>query len=221
MHLLVAATQFEMDAFRVADGSLFGRVASLVCGVGPVETAVRVTRYLAGHHEEIDSVLNFGIGGAYFTNITDPVGLLDICVAEEEVLGDFGICYGNEMTAFTGHVFPANRFTLDNGLLRTATSILTHHELDHHTGVFITVNGASGKRARGDGLSAPYGAICENMEGAAIARACLSYELPFLELRAISNMVEDRPGADWKTTEACVRAAHAAALIVKEIQGTR
>ena len=221
MHLLVAATQFEMDAFKAADRSLFERVVSLVCGVGPVETAVRVTRYLAAHHGEIDTVINFGIGGAYFMEGPDPVGLLDICVAQEEVLGDFGICYGDETTAFAGDMFPANRFTLDSRLLRSATSILARHGLDHHTGVFITVNGASGKRTRGDGLSAIYGAICENMEGAAVARACLSYDLPFLELRAISNMVEDRPGADWKTTEACTCAARAAALIVNEIQGTR
>jgi len=220
MHLVVTATQFEMDAFKALDRSLFERVAHLVCGVGPVESAVRVTHYLAAHHRKIDSVVNFGIGGAYCTDGPDSVGLLDICVAEEEVLGDFGICYGTETTAFTGDVFPANRFAVDGGLVQAATSVLAEHTIDHHRGVFVTVNGASGRKSRGDSLSGTYGAICENMEGAAIARACLTWAIPFFEVRAISNMVEDRPGSEWKTAQACERAARAAALIVKRLRET-
>jgi futalosine hydrolase len=52
------------------------------------------------------------------------------------------------------------------------------------------------------------------MEGAAIARACREFSLPLIEVRAVSNLVEDRPGIAWEIDKASVQAAQAAALIV-------
>ena len=53
-------------------------------------------------------------------------------------------------------------------------------------------NRCSGLAVRGNELAARFNAICENMEGAAAAQVCTLYEVPFLELRGISNLVEDR-----------------------------
>ena len=57
------------------------------------------------------------------------------------------------------------------------------------------------------------------MEGAAVARVCEKFSLPLLEIRCISNMVEDREVGRWKIQEACVKAAHAAFLIIGELNG--
>ena len=220
MHLVIAATQFEMDAFKTVDFALSGSVETFISGVGPVESGVCVTKFLAAHHMKIDCVVNFGIAGAYCSAGFKPIGMLDVCVADSEVLGDFGVCYGNETRAFEGVEFPAHRFDIDRHLLEIARDVLAQHDIGFHTGNFVTVNGASGSKERGDALSNTHGAICENMVGAAIARACAAYQLPFLEVRAISNLVEDRPGSEWKTSEACGKAARAAALIVRKFQDT-
>jgi futalosine hydrolase len=51
------------------------------------------------------------------------------------------------------------------------------------------------------------------MEGAAVARVCKEFSLPCLEIRCISNMVEDRDQAKWQLQEACTQVGKAVATI--------
>ena len=46
-------------------------------------------------------------------------------------------------------------------------------------------------------LARRYQAVCENMEGAAVALVALRYGIPCLEIRGISNLVEDRDMSRW------------------------
>jgi len=50
---------------------------------------------------------------------------------------------------------------------------------------------------RGEALVQRYGAICENMEGAAVALVAALYGIRCMEVRGISNMVEDRDLSRW------------------------
>jgi len=52
------------------------------------------------------------------------------------------------------------------------------------------------------------------MEGAAVAQICAQYQTPFSELRAISNMVEDRNMTQWDLFGAMSRAQHAALQVI-------
>lgn len=219
MHLVVAATHKEMAALEAVEGVDRSLLERLVSGVGPVETAFTVGRHLDRHHRKIRSVVNFGIGGAFLRRGENLVSLLDICLAEREVLGDFGICFGDDTEPFDGVGFPCrSSFRLDRELLAVAEAALAKESVSARTGTFVTVSGASGTRQRGAMLSKRYHALCENMEGAAVARVCEAYGVPLIEVRAISNLVEDRPGRPWKIDEACRRAAEAAAVIIRTIQ---
>ena len=53
------------------------------------------------------------------------------------------------------------------------------------------------------------------MEGAAVARVCHEFSLPMLEMRAISNYVEDRDPRNWRLAEACETAAEGAASLLQ------
>ena len=86
------------------------------------------------------------------------------------------------------------------------------------SGPFVTVNGASGTAERGRFIKRRFKGICENMEGAAIARCCEMFALPMIEVRVVSNMVEDRPGEPWKLKEACSRSGYLASLIVHRLK---
>ena len=55
------------------------------------------------------------------------------------------------------------------------------------------------------------------MEGAAAARVCAEHDVPLIEIRAVSNMVENRDPKKWKLSEACNRAGEAAALLLEEL----
>ena len=219
MHLVVAATQTEMDAYGPIIQPTADSIYQLVSGVGPMESGITLSRFLERHHTKIRSVVNFGIGGAYFSGPKLRLELLDLCLAEREILGDFGVCYGDRVEPFPQNDFPTQSvFKLDNTLLGTAQSALSAEAIDAAVGTFVTVNGASGLKVRGDHFADRYGAICENMEGAAVARACELFDLPLVEVRAISNQVEDRTDQPWPIAEAAARAAQAAKLIIQRLQ---
>lgn len=68
------------------------------------------------------------------------------------------------------------------------------------TGRFLTVATCSGTNARGEELQDRFGGICENMEGAAVALIAARYGIECMELRGISNYVENRDTARWNVS---------------------
>jgi futalosine hydrolase len=225
MILAVAATEFEMkplEQLLAVDGPACS-CATLIAGVGPVETTLRLTRYLERRDPRIDTVLNFGVAGAYLSEAPTgqgPAALLDLCLAEQEILGDFGICFADHIEAFDEKLGGTRVFPLDQSLLCQARDILGQHQLTCRCGNFVTVSAASATRQRGMMLAARHQGLCENMEGAAVARVCAEFSLPLLEVRAVSNLVEDRDLSRWKMTEACALAARAAGLLVRAMGGS-
>ncbi len=217
-YLITAATDFELQAFTRAWGH--GRpVIQLVTGIGPVETAVSLCRKLGHHAGELRGVLNLGVAGAYVENgSTTRAGMLDICLAEREVLGDLGICLETGFERFSASELKVKAgFALDKTLLAGARTALERAGISCRVGIFVTVNCASGTRQRGDLLGREFQGLCENMEGAAVARACESFDLPCLEVRCISNLVVDRDPARWKLHQACELAGKAAAVILADL----
>ncbi len=217
-YLVTAATPFEMEAYGQyagEDGSM-----RLVTGVGPVECCVRLTRSLMTSTGGIRGVVNFGVAGAYF----QPRGesspsLLDICLARQEVFGDFGICMERHVEDLAGnHLGATKTFVLDTELRRQAAAVLRRHGIVTRSGTFVTVCCASGTLRRGAMLADRYQALCENMEGAAVARVCAEFGLPCLEIRSVSNMVEDRDIGKWKLDQACEAAGRATALVVAALE---
>ena len=116
MYLVTAATKFEMEPFQ--EICPLERVTVLLTGVGPVETTLRLTSFLKGYTEEIKGVINFGIGGAYVDPELGPkADLLEICLAEKEVLGDLGVCLGDRIERIDGELLEVpDTFLMDINL---------------------------------------------------------------------------------------------------------
>ena len=53
-----------------------------------------------------------------------------------------------------------------------------------------------------DALIKKYNPDIESMEGAVFHYVCLKEQIPFIQMRAISNIVGDRNKANWKMKEA-------------------
>ena len=217
MFLIVAATEMEMRAFRKAvSGSLSWE--PLISGIGPVETAFSLTSRLERGRSGLQGVLTFGIAGAYHGTGGNGADMLDICLASEEILADMGICYSNGIEHFSApELGVRNRFSLDQKLLQDAATLLARKRIPFHRGRFLTVSCVSGTRKRGDMLADQFDGLCENMEGAAVARVCQAFRLPCLEIRCISNFVEDRDTGRWQLKEACSKAGATAALVADHL----
>lgn len=218
MYLLTTATNQEMCQLKKRR-ALLGNVDFLVSGVGLVETTLSLTRYLSQSVESIDGVINFGVAGAFCDT---GVEMLDICLAQREIFGDFGICFDADIMDFgNGTVIVEKEFNLQNSLYDLCAGFFNHKHIEFKTGNFLTVNSVSGTQRRGNFLRDKYQGICENMEGAAVARVCQSFDVPCLELRCVSNMVEDRDTDKWKLSVACEKISATVSVLIKELASLR
>ncbi|MFZ5993520.1 MAG: futalosine hydrolase [Thermodesulfobacteriota bacterium] len=213
VYLVAASTELEINPLKGEISAAPGNFGFLVTGVGPVESAISLTRFL--EREKADGVILFGVGGAYTEKGVDA---LDICLAEGERFGDFGIAAHDEIHYFTDETLTGKHdFDLRNGLSDQVESRLMALGTPFKKGPFVTVHACSGTLKRGNVLRDKFNAICENMEGAAMARVCELYGVPMVELRCISNMVEDRDTSKWKIEEAAAKGAGLLGRLLPEL----
>jgi len=240
--VLLAATAFETQDIvrqleRPVRQSIAGRcvysgrledleVQLIETGLGAVNTAHALTCCL--QTRQPDRVLQIGVGGAY---LGGGLGIGDLAVASEEIYGDLGVAtaegwHGAELIGIPvlalGEKVYYNRFELDLEKAQAAVSALRASAWEEPTplviaGPFITVQECSGLQILGEQRAARFDAICENMEGAAAAHLCCLYGVPFTEVRAISNKVEDRDRSAWDLPLACGRAQQAAVVLLQEM----
>ncbi len=236
--LLLSATAFEQDllAARLDEkveqqvagrpwrrGCLAGREVLLVQGgIGAVNTAHALTCVLQVHQPAL--VLQAGVGGAY---PAAGLGIGDLALATEENYGDLGVrtpagwqsaeLIGIPVLRQEASYF--NRFPLDPEHVARAGQILSTWEggtPSLRSGPFVTVQECSGLASLGEERAARFSGLCENMEGAAAAHLCRLYQVPFIEVRGISNLVEDRRREGWDLPIASRRAQEAALKLIEE-----
>jgi futalosine hydrolase len=202
------------------EGSLLGkRVVLSVAGIGKVNASRAAT--LLVHECSPAVIMNIGIGGAYPSS---GLNIGDVAVAQKEIYGDEGVLlndgfHGTDLIGIPllkkGRKKYFNEFPLDKPLVQNAVraaQLITHYSslITVKKGTFLTLSTCTGTKKRALELERRFGAICENMEGAAIAHVCTLYGIPMIEIRGISNIVEDRDRSRWKiklAAENCQKAA--------------
>lgn len=229
--LILSATAFEQERLRErveeevrqevagrmwVSGKIAGREVLLVAtGIGAVNTAHALTCVLQARRPAW--VLQVGIGGGYPES---GLGIGDLALASEECYGDLGVKTGAGWQGAELIGIPVleqervyfNRFPLDAEWVRKAAEILPAAKV----GPFVTVQECSGTDELGVERGRRFAGVCENMEGAAVAHLCALYEIPFVEVRAISNIVEARDRDKWDLPLALERAQAAALQLVEQ-----
>ncbi len=218
---VIASTPFETELLRrhlspcevrrcgrrdLYRGTMFGQsVALLHAGVGKANAAAATLALLESWQPLV--VVALGCGGAYPGSGLE-VG--DLALATEELYGDEGSltpagfrdleCLGLPLLQVNQRRY-YNRYPVDAKLLEKSRPLLQQTmdgmERRMAAGTFVTVSCCSGTDAAGKEMAERTSGLCENMEGAAVAQICAQYGVPFLELRGISNLVEDRDPARW------------------------
>jgi len=169
-------------------------------------------------------IVNLGIGGAYPSS---GLKVGDIAVAEKEVYADEGVLLKDGLHSFEITGIPLlkvrgrkyyNEFPADKRLARLAlkaAGVISHCK----SGVFLTVSSCTGTRKRAGELAGKFSPICENMEGAALAHICRIYGVPFVEIRGISNIVEDRDMKKWDVKLAAENCQKAVLQFLETLRG--
>ncbi len=209
---------------QLIEGTL-GQQRIILCigGMGKVNAAHAATLMLFRFDPE--AVIVFGIGGAYPSS---GAGIGDLAVAKEEIAGDEGVLtregfrdaryIGIPLLKTAGSevysTYPASEPLLHSSL----QSLNAHGKSGQgkiRVGSFVTLSTCTGTTARAKELEERYHALCENMEGAAVAQVASLHGVPWLEVRGISNLVEDRDLKKWDLPGAAGAAQQAVQHIVE------
>ncbi len=190
-------------------------------GIGDVNAAHSATSII--EHFPIRCIINAGIGGAYPRS---QLKIGDVAVALKEIYADKGIISARGQEGLKKIGIPLvrignkkyfNEFLFDKRLIEKTLNLFQYTKDDLKnppspsfskggmggflskikSGNFVTVSSATGTTKRAVEIEKRLNAVCENMEGAAIAQVCTIYKIPMLEIRGISNIVGKRDKRKW------------------------
>jgi futalosine hydrolase len=180
-------------------------IFALRTGVGPVNAAYTLTRFLSEH--SANAVIVCGVGGAYPSAGLEPG---DVVSATSETYGDLG---AESPQGFLD--MEALGFPVIDGAQRLFNRLPLDIFPTERRAPFVTCATCTGSDATAELLSQRTGGAVESMEGAALVHVARLMGVRVGEVRGISNAAGKRDRASWKLHEA---AGAARAAVVQWIE---
>lgn len=201
--LIVAATPFEIlpfseyltKNFEKIEADQYNRDATvvtlLITGIGIHSTIYSLTKKLLAN--KYDLIINAGIAGA---NKKTKLNKKDVVNVFSEQFGDVGVeeADGSFTDVFELELSNPNTIPFQNGIMRNIVAE-DFHFLPLVKG--ITVNKVHGNSESIKQFNLKYEFDIETMEGAAFFFVCLNEQQRFLQIRSISNYIEERNKENW------------------------
>lgn len=188
--------------YEYVEGTV-GNLRVVVCagGIGKINAASAAAVMIDRYQPQL--VINTGCAGAYSGS---GLSIGNLVVASEEVLADDGVLvadgwkdlrYMNLPSVGQGGMNCYNLLPLSRHTSERAMRLADYYGVVLLRGRCATVSTCSGTTLRGEELMRRWNVVAESMEGAAVAQVCLRYGVDCLEIRGISNKVEDRDMTQW------------------------
>ncbi len=200
--LVVSATILEIKPFiehcRISDNLTYIdlELDFLITGVGSINTTYALMKHL--QVKKPDVIIMAGIAGA----MSKKLNLGDVVVIKEEALADLGVKEKDGYKdVFDLKLLSSNKFPFTKKKLANPFSTLMERTL-LPTVNSITVNQITSSKKTAELYSKKYKAAIENMEGAALHLVCIKENIPFVQIRSISNYVGERNKKKWQLKEA-------------------
>jgi len=213
---IAAATYFEIQPtinFLSQQSSVYNlhEFHVVVTGIGSLLTTYQLSKFMYKHHP--DYLIQAGVGGSF----TKKFKRGDVVLIKDEILGDLGV---HENDAFKdifdlGLMEPSANCFKDKRLVNPHLNEWKNYNLSQARG--LTVNQINSDPMLIERLLIKYGCEVESMEGAAFHYLCLQEQIPFLQLRAISNRVGERNKDNWKLKDAVYNLNEKLIGIIKEL----
>jgi futalosine hydrolase len=205
--LLTAATQNEIALFNnthpVAD--------VLITGVGVPSTIYQLQKKL--FFKKYDLVIQAGIAGAF----SNAINLGETFLIKEDTFADLGMEENSVFVSiFQSGFADANQLPFTNGwLVNNLQALLKKNTLPWARAV--TVNKVSDSILQKTQLQQVFAAQLETMEGAALHYVCLQENIPFVQIRTVSNYVGVRDPQQWKMKEALENLNQALTTLINQL----
>ncbi|MEO6720769.1 MAG: futalosine hydrolase, partial [Ferruginibacter sp.] len=157
-------------------------------------------------------VIQAGIAGAFSPNLQ----LGEVVLIGQDTFADIGMEEKTHFTSiFDSGFMDANEFPFIDKWLLNKTPIISTLSLPVVKG--ITINKVSDSLLQREQTVSNFSPNIESMEGAAFHYVCLQEQVPFLQVRSISNYVGERDKLKWKIKEAIGNLNEALVLIIDNL----
>lgn len=187
--LITAATQDEITLFGEASTDV------LISGVGVPSTMYHLQKRL--QQIDYDMIIQAGFAGAF----NEELQLGETVVVKQDTFGDLGMEEAHGFhSIFETSLADKDEFPFSNGWLNNNNGWIA--SLEYKKVNAITVNKVSDDELLKQQRIHAFRPAIETMEGAALHYVCLQENVPFLQLRTISNYVGIRDKTKWKMKEA-------------------
>ncbi|MBQ7399551.1 MAG: 5'-methylthioadenosine/adenosylhomocysteine nucleosidase [Clostridia bacterium] len=213
---IIAALDCEMEEFcrdfGAVDSGHYGifsgkckehDVYICLAGVGKVNAAANTQRLIDLFG--VDYVINSGVAGCTCNHL----GVCDVVISKELTYHDFSPLDILDKYAPNASVFKANEKLVK--LANDACAKIEDENFRYDTGMIVTgdifvEDSTLVKKFRDN-----FGALCTEMEGAAVAHVCLLNKVPFVVIRAMSDNADEK--ADMSFNEMAAIAAKRAGFV--------
>lgn len=193
---IIAAMELELAPARtlLATEQLSARgieLRYLYTGVGILESTYAITKDVDRFRPDL--ALQAGIGGSF----DRAYGLGSVMAVGEEVVGDVGVVEGHGFQ----NIFDMGFADPHGHPYRSGILINPHQRLLEMSGLPVvrglTVNEISTDPVKMRMMTEKYHPVVESMEGAPFHYICIDQQIPFLQLRAVSNFTGERDRNNW------------------------
>jgi len=211
--ILTAATELELHSFRTLSNVQGDLILDYwVTGVGPIAT----TQFLEKNStaQSPDLIIQIGIAGA----INDQIDIGSSVAVKEEMISDMGVWEADGYKDIFDLGFAdRNTFPYQHGML-----VNPHQQLLSQSKLPLVksfgVNEISTSAEKISLLKHHFNVDIESMEGNAFHYVCLMNNIPFIQLRGISNYVGDRDKSRWKIKESLQTTFEACRIMLNQLK---
>jgi futalosine hydrolase len=211
--LVIAATDRELTGLKEIS---FTRpslmVHTAVTGVGLLPSSYAIMQLIARLKPEL--IIQVGIAGSF-----NPTLVLGTAVTvRQEMVADMGVYESDGYhDIFDLGLAEKNMPPFEQG------AIVNHHDYLINAASLpavsaVSVNEISTSAEKINVFAEKYKADIESMEGAALHYVCAMQQIPFIQIRGISNLVGERDKTKWKIPESMLAATNACINLINKIQ---
>lgn len=201
--LLIAATAREIAPFLLHYRNTQKRPSSvmntdvLITGIGLTATTYHLTRQL--QLKPPDCVIQAGVAGCFDKQM--PLGA--VVVIKQDTIADESVIEMKKLkTLFDLGLVPQDQFPYTKGWLLNNSALLKKSKLPAVRG--ISVNQITTSKEMIRFYKKEFNPVTESMEGAALHYVCLEENIPFLQVRSISNYIGERNKKNWNMKDSIV-----------------
>ena len=208
--LVVAATAKEINPFiGLARAGNFANTDILISGIGLTASTYHLTKQLA--LKKYGLVIQAGVAGCF-----DPrIGLGEVVAIKQDAIADQSVVELEKLkTLFDLDLVPQDQYPYKKGwLINLHKEILRRSKLKVVKG--ISVNQISTSKQMIRFYRDVFDPVTESMEGAALHYVCLMENVPFLQIRSISNYIGERNKKKWNMIDSIVNLNDELVRIIK------